>query len=158
VSVQPSQAYSRPPKEETEEDQMFDFSASKHAGAVTDKLVEFLHSRNWQAERRYPLDAHGFIIHDPQTLPVGSIRIQVGLYPPMVYMPPPGDIEMNAVQNKWKQQEERQELERRQRMEQRWSKLPRAEQEKREKAYDELTAKIKQATRSGPCQPLNPSF
>jgi hypothetical protein len=53
-------------------------------------LLDFLHSYNWQAKLGPPRDAKGQILRDDSILPPGSIRIQVGLYPAVMYIPPPG--------------------------------------------------------------------
>ena len=58
--------------------------------ATADKLLDFLHSYNWQAARGWPLDPQGNLIHDDKVLPAGAIRVQVGLYPPAVYVSPQG--------------------------------------------------------------------
>lgn len=60
------------------------------AGEVADALIDFLHSYNWQVRRGWPTDATGHLIRDDSILPPGSVRIQVGLYPAVMYVPPPG--------------------------------------------------------------------
>jgi hypothetical protein len=92
VSVQPSASISGA----TVEDASRDTSINWHAGEVATRLLDFLHSYNWQAEEGYPYDQQE-PIHDAKILPVGAIRIQIGLYPATTYVNPPGTKEAAAV-------------------------------------------------------------
>jgi hypothetical protein len=65
-----------------------DIQNSRRADDVADVLVKFLHLYNWQAQRRFPLDTTRKLIRDDSVLPPGSVRIQVGLYPAVMYIPP----------------------------------------------------------------------
>src|ERR1035437_1792009 len=65
------------------------------AGLAADQLLDFLHSYNWQAKIGWTTDSHLNIV-DEKVLPIGAIRIQVGLYPPAVYVNPPGQKEFTT--------------------------------------------------------------
>ena len=67
-----------------------DWEKVTKAGNIADALVDFLHSYNWQAQRGWPIDATGKLIRDDSIIPPGSVRIRVGLYPAVMYIPPPG--------------------------------------------------------------------
>jgi hypothetical protein len=86
VSVQPSMARTEPVQNEGPQN----INAYFYASNVADKLVDFLHSYNWQAKRGWPEAAPGKLLHDPNVLPAGTIRIQIGLYPPVEFVSPPG--------------------------------------------------------------------
>ena len=47
----------------------------------------------------------GHLLRDDSVLPPGSLRIQVGLYPPVIYIPPPGAAELSRAltefETKW---------------------------------------------------------
>jgi len=83
VSVQPS--HSRRPGING---QSPDMTLSWKADERAEVLLDFLHSYNWQASRGFPLDAQNKLIRDPKILAEGAIRIQVGLYPPVIYVSP----------------------------------------------------------------------
>jgi len=99
VSVQPS----LPVLTESAKGEMLYLRAS----GAAEKLVDFLHSYNWQAAVGAPRDAQGKIIHDEKTLPLGAIQIQIGLYPPAVYVSPPGEKELTSRAEELKQEEEK---------------------------------------------------
>lgn len=67
-----------------------EWSAETQSGDAAYALVDFLHSYNWQAMRGWPIDKNGKLIRDANVLPPNSIRIQVGLYPPVTFVSPPG--------------------------------------------------------------------
>jgi len=76
------------------------------ASGAAYKLVDFLHTYNWRAEFGFPTDSQGKLIHDETVLPAGAIRIQVGLYPPAVFINPPGEKEWtSALEESTRQQE-----------------------------------------------------
>jgi hypothetical protein len=78
-----------------------------HASEVAEKLLDFLHSYNWQAVRGWPNDPRGKIIRDETILPAGAIRIQVGLYPPAVYVSPPGQKELTSAREEMRLEQEK---------------------------------------------------
>ncbi len=57
---------------------------------VADELVKFLHSYNWQAQRL----AIGL---EKEGLPVGSLKISVGLYPAVAYVSSPGSAPLDLA-------------------------------------------------------------
>jgi hypothetical protein len=152
VSIQPSEAGTTSPK-----DQSLYLSAFSRASDAAEKLEDFLHSYNWYARIEPPTDEHGKWIHDPKTLPPGAIRIQVGLYPPMVYVSPPGQQELNARFEEYEREKERFEAE-----------VERKEEEGRppefrkalEEHHREWEADMRRAedTRNGPCRVLSLPF
>ena len=87
------------------------------ADDIADVLVDFLHSYNWQVQRGWPTDSMGKMIRDDKVLPPGSIRIQVGLYPAVIYIPPPGATELSVALAKSREETEKAEEESRRRME-----------------------------------------
>jgi hypothetical protein len=46
--------------------------ADWHSIDVADALVAFLHSYNWEATSRWPVDAQGILIRDPKIIPIGG--------------------------------------------------------------------------------------
>lgn len=67
---------------------------------VADALVDFLHSYNWQARvGRTPEGA--------SDIPPDGIKIRVGLYPPVIYVSPPGAKEFDAATARWEQERKR---------------------------------------------------
>jgi hypothetical protein len=77
-----------------------------HANDTAGKLVEFLHSYNWQAKQGVPLDPEGKMIRDENVLPAGAIRIQIGLYPPTVFVSPLGAKDFAEAITRFDQQRE----------------------------------------------------
>jgi hypothetical protein len=63
--------------------------AESNSIAAADAVVDFLHSFNWQAQRTLPFDEKGELIQDPKVFPSDSLRIKVGLYPPVSFTSPP---------------------------------------------------------------------
>jgi hypothetical protein len=86
VSVQPSVSRSG----DSADDFMRSIPFREQADDVAMKLVDFLRSYNWQAAKESPTDSKGHSINDDKILPMGAIRIQVGLYPPNIFVSPPG--------------------------------------------------------------------
>jgi hypothetical protein len=60
-----------------------DSPGNSQARAAASALLDFLHSYNWQASSR---DA-GSSAHD---IPRGGLKINIGLYPPVTFVTPPG--------------------------------------------------------------------
>jgi hypothetical protein len=126
-----------------------------HVGDVADKLLAFLHLHNWQAVRGWPLDQQGKPIHDETVLPAGAIRIQVGLYPPAVYVSPPGQKKLisrleemkREGDNEWKRIREMQ-----------LNAVSPEVRERMRQADEEWDAKMKSKISNNPCQVLNPLF
>lgn len=65
--------------------------ASSDSMQIANALVDFLHSRNWEARARWPDEHHGLLIGDSNIIPPGGLLIKVGLYPPVAFAPAPGD-------------------------------------------------------------------
>jgi len=128
------------------------------ASDVADKLVDFLQSYNWQTARGWPLDPAGKMIRDETILPAGAIRIQVGLYPPAVYVNPLGQKELTARLEEMRQEQEKAMAESKRKREEQWAKLPPELRKRMEQADEEWEAKIKSTISKGPCQVLNPLF
>jgi hypothetical protein len=80
VSVQP--AIQVPAVNGVFPDAALNWRANERAGT----LVRFLHSYNWGARRGFPAGA--------RPLSAGEIRIQVGLYPAVTFVSPPGASDM----------------------------------------------------------------
>jgi hypothetical protein len=135
-----------------------DLFLRSRATDVTDKLLDFLHSYNWQATRGWPSDPEGKLIRDEKILPAGAIRIQVGLYPPTVYVSPPGQKEFTSSMEEWRRKREEMRAEFKRKDEERRAMLPPETRKELERADKELEAKIKSETSNGPCQVLNPPF
>jgi hypothetical protein len=156
VSVEPSEATRQIKLNEKTE--IPDTNPVWKADGVADNLVAFLHSYNWQAKRDWPLDEKGRIIRDEQILPIGAIRVQIGLYPPTVYVSPPGSKEIDDRLRQVQEDRKKMEAELRRQREERLSKQPeqfRKQIEIRDAALDERT---KNEMSSGPCQTLAPNF
>jgi hypothetical protein len=81
--------------------------------AAANAVVDFLHSYNWQARRGWPLDEKHPLIRDPKIIPPDSLRIRVGLYPPVTYVSPPGakDFAAAVAENKQKMEKYRKQIE-----------------------------------------------
>jgi hypothetical protein len=102
VSVQPWV----PPSTGSPKDQISKMYVYSKTATVAEKLLDFLHSYNWQARRGWPTNAQGEVIHDEKTFPEGAIRIQVGLYPPAVFVDPPGQKELTSATEKMNRETE----------------------------------------------------
>jgi hypothetical protein len=129
-----------------------------HTTDAVEKLLDFLHSYNWQAAKRWPIDPQGNMIHDEKILPAGAIRIQVGLYPPAVYVSPPGETELASRLEALKKHREAADAEYKRQREERLAKLPPETQQELRQALAESDAKLKNDVSNGPCQVLNPPF
>jgi hypothetical protein len=136
------------------------WTAQLHSREAAEALVGFLHSYNWQAKVTL-LDDKGQVMHDPKTFPPDTIRIWVGLYPPVMFVIPSAmkgladavaekQQEINQKVQEWRRKYEedlfkhatpKQIMEYKERRE-KWEKL---EKQQRERT-------------SGPCQILIPSF
>jgi hypothetical protein len=134
------------------------FILYSHTTEVQEKLLDYLHSYNWQAASGLPTDAQGKVIHDEKILPAGAIRIQIGLYPPAVYVSPPGEKELASQIEELKQEREKAEADAKRKLEERWATLPPETRQELQKAQAEWDAKTKNLTSNGPCQTLNSPF
>lgn len=80
------------------------------ADNAANALIKFLHSYFWEAIRMPPpWDHEGKLIDDPRIIPVGGLRIQVGLYPAVAFVSPPGDkalVEFMAQRHKKQEEDE----------------------------------------------------
>lgn len=121
---------------------------------ASDKLLEFLHSYNWQATQGPPTGA----IHDETVLPTGAIRIQVGLYPPAVYVSPPGQKELTSRIDEMKQQDAKAQAEAKRRREERLATLPPEVRQRVQQQEAEIEADEVKSSHENPCQVLNPPF
>ena len=154
VSVQPSEpTFTASPKGEIP-----NMSPYWHASDVAEKLLDFLHSYNWQAVRGWPTDPQGKLITDEKILPPGAIRIQVGLYPAAVYVSPPGQKELTSRMEEIRREREKARAESKRKREEQWATFPPELRKRLQEADDEWEAKIKSVTSNGPCQVLNSPF
>jgi hypothetical protein len=64
---------------------------------AADAVIDFLHSYNWQANFGFPLDEKNKLISDPAIIPQDTLRIRVGLYPPVWYVSPSGAKDFTAA-------------------------------------------------------------
>jgi hypothetical protein len=152
VSVQPS----APKATGLAKGEVPNMSPDWHTGDVSEKLLDFLHSYNWQAARGWPTDGQGKIIHDEKILPAGAIRIQIGLYPPAVYVSPPGQKALTSSMEELKQEREKAEAESKRQLEEQWAKLSPEVRQGLEQEMAEMDAKAKSEANNGPCQSLSP--
>lgn len=150
VEVQPYQ----PPREEVQQKIAFTWQADE----LADALIDFLQSFNWNATFGWPVDNDGKMIGDDNIIPPGAVRIQVGLYPAVTYVGPPGSEELNAALaelNKAKEialeKIESQEIEREGTLD---PELRRRAQEARKRSEADRERILKRSR--GPCQPLTP--
>jgi hypothetical protein len=153
VSVQPSAPLPSPPN-----GQIPNPSAYEQAADAADKLLDFLHSYNWQARIGFPTDAQGKPIRDPKILPAGAIRVQVGLYPATIYVSPPGQEEFKARSDEYNREWERAKAELKRKREMQLSKLSPEVRKREEQGMKEWEAETKNIMTSGPCQILNWPF
>src|ERR1039458_1870520 len=155
VSVQPSMAGTEPLQNVTPQGSSAHMKAwdmKTKASDVADKLVDFLHSYNWQAMRGWPLDAQYKMIHDPSVLPAGAIRIQIGLYPAVTFVSPPGEKDIaDAIAQAEKDRQELADKEEK-RLEKMFQDVP-SMQAALEHRKAERRAEDERI--SGPCQPLS---
>lgn len=153
VSVQPSN-----PPFHLAKGKIPNLSLYWHADDVADKLVDFLHSYDWEARRGWWVNTRGALMEDPTIAPPGSIRIQVGLYPPEVYASPPGTKELATALQHVKQETDKKLTEIERKREARLNKMPpniKKEIEEEDRKFD---AQIKSETSSGPCQTVLPLY
>jgi len=129
---------------------------------ATAAVVTFLHSYFWIAKEGFLTDEQHRLIRDLNRFPPDSLRIRVGLYPPVSFVTPPGAIpaavaamqfklEREKINKQWEEQRARNEAKR--------LKTLTPEQAKQYKADEEKAAKeLKrwQDLFGSPCQPLNP--
>jgi hypothetical protein len=135
-----------------------DMSPYRRGTEAAEKLVDFLHSYNWQAASRSPTDAQGKLFRDEKVFPAGAIRIQVGLYPPAVYVSPPAQKEFASHLEEMKQEEEKAQAEIQRKQEEQMATLPPELRQKLQQSAAEWDAKVKSLTSTGPCQVLNPLY
>jgi hypothetical protein len=114
------------------------------ANDVAYTLVDFLHSYNWTAQKGWGNDR-------PESMPDGAIRIQVGLYPAVSYVSPPGSADINRAISKM-------ESDRRAKREEAYRKfLATVPFDLLEEAKRRIEAGRKlEARYSNPCEPLAP--
>ena len=157
VSVQPSMAGTDPVN-----GQLPNLAPYWHATDVAERLVIFLHSYNWQAERGWPSAAPGKLLRDPSVLPAGAVRVQIGLYPPVTYVSPPGQHELTAWMEQFNRERLKFEVEaKRKREEQQSQYLSQLPPEVRQRVIAqeaEMQARSEASTAAytQPCQVLNP--
>jgi hypothetical protein len=109
-------------------------------------LLDFLHSYNWQAREGWAAPGND--------IPPDGIKVRVGLYPPAVFVSPPGQKEFNSRVEAMKREFDKSiaELERKQ-----MESLPPETRKQLQQAREEWKAKNKIMS-NGPCQVLNPLF
>jgi len=153
VSVQPSMAGMEPSQNGAPEG----LSAYWHASDVAEKLVNFLHSYNWQAKRGWPQSAPGKLLRDPNVLPPGTIRVQIGLYPAVVYVSPPGQRELTARLEEMRREEEKLTAELNRKRDEQLSTLPPEIRKQLQESEKEWDAQMKVSKNMAyPCQVLSP--
>lgn len=141
VSVQPF----KPPLEPSQTD----FDGERRASDAADKLIDFLHLFNWQAQWGFPTDGRGHIIRDPNILPVGAIRIQIGLYPAVEYVIPPGERELSITGAKIEQETQKRRKETREKV------LKEHPEIATYLAEDDQRLELEEERRAGPCHSLS---
>lgn len=126
--------------------------ANESAQNAARALLNFLRSYNWQADLIIPRDAKGDVIVDPETIPEGDLRIEIGLYPPVQYVSPPGqhNVARDALQIGRLMKEGREKEKQR-----REEELANMSPELRQKALEEDKKKSAQRI-AQPCQVLDP--
>lgn len=130
---------------------------------AAEAVVEFLHSYNWQARIGWPINEKGEVIRDPKIFPPNSLRIKIGLYPPVVYISPSGAKEFSKAYEEFEKENKKL-----------LAAIEPLEAEAEKKFFAQLTpkqamvykarqkhgAQIREqrvAQFSGPCQPLKPN-
>ena len=154
VSVQPSV----PSFTASGKGEIPDMSPYWHASEVAEKLLDFLHSYNWQAGLGWPTEPQGKLIPDEKILTAGAIRIQVGLYPPAVYVSPPGQKELASAMDEIRLEREKTMAESKRKREEQLAALPPEVRKRLQQTEEEWDAKVKSETSNGPCQALNPNL
>jgi hypothetical protein len=144
VSIQPSSVREAIPKPGPPPDGSPDWITYRTAPwmrgrAAGEKLLNFLHSYNWQAQFGFPLDEHGKMIRDEAVLPAGAIRIQIGLNPATEYVPPSPRAEYDA---RLKEYEQERSTETRRRHEASFVNLPPEERKKALRRLEEADAQM----------------
>jgi hypothetical protein len=129
-----------------------------HAEEMAVKLVVFLHSYNWQAIEGWWEDSQGSLIRDPKIAPVGSVRIQVGLYPAAIYMPPSAEKELTAALEEEKRKQAARDAEEVREMEARTANMSPEDKAKRAEILKQSATEEEAITGNGPCQTLLPPF
>ena len=128
------------------------FSVLSRATINADSLVEFLHSYNWTARRDFGHDR-------PDTMPPGSVRVQIGLYPAVSLAKPIGQKEiddaMEAGRREREEEARRGRSRRRAEVEANMSPEQRKAFEKREAEWDEMTKKEIEKYTAQPCKALS---
>ncbi len=111
VSLQPSE-----PTSEQVRKQVANWPLHRKASDATDELLKFILIQLASAER-------GHSYQRQERLTPGAIRIQVGLYPPAVYVSPPAEKESASLREKNRQEEEKADVEETRTLEAEWAKL-----------------------------------
>jgi hypothetical protein len=122
-----------------------------------DDLAEFLHSYNWQAVSRYPRKSEPV-----DDIPHGGMKIEIGLYPAVQFVTPPGEkgFAESVARSEQAQQEEMKKLREQQneKEEEAIKKLhlrPQEESELRNRMKEEeAEEKVLVKRYSQPCQPV----
>jgi hypothetical protein len=152
VEVQP---FNGPPEGSTVGAQ---FRSNERANAV----VDFLHSYNWQADLKPPLDEHGSIVNDPKIIPPETLSIRVGLYPAVSFVVPPGEsyaatvmAQIKRKNEEWEKESEQQRLKTR---EEHFATLTPQEivRYNAQLAQSDQERELDKRRYSNPCKPLNP--
>jgi hypothetical protein len=121
-----------------------------HGYEVADKLLDFLHSYNWYAVKGWATDG--------RPLPLGALRVRVGLYPAAVYVTPPGAKEAASVLEEIKRGRDEMMADVARKRKEQLATLSPDVRKVIEQSDKEWDARMKSETSSGPCQVLNPPF
>lgn len=78
----------------------FQFRAADAAKA----LIDFLQSYNWEARQGWLTDPNGALVHGTAIVPLGGLRVQIGLYPAVTFVAPPGAKEVIANREEYEKQ------------------------------------------------------
>jgi hypothetical protein len=151
VSVQPS--WTTPV---LGQDELLMRDLDHRAEVAADKLIDFLHSYNWQAKKEV-LSPPNEPIRDTKVLAAGSMKVQVGLFPPAISAATPGQRKLTQDLEEFKRKREETAAESRRKLEQNLAGLAPEELKRRLDWQAELEAS-KQAIRveyAQPCQALN---
>ena len=149
------------PNKDASQDAIQSYTQTKWAAnEIADALINFLHSYNWQARRGAAVHEQGSPGSDPKLLPIGSLRIRVGLYPAVFYVTPPATKELAdrlsqehaRIEKELDEGYERQEQEHMKGMTEQEAKAFKAQMDQRRKEYKES---VQRDSRVWPCQPLD---
>ena len=129
------------------------------ADEIADALINFLHSYNWQARLGAAVHERGDP-SDPKLLPIGSLRIRVGLYPAVFYVTPPATKELAdtlaqeraRIEKELDEGYERREREYMKGMTEQEAKAFKVQMDQRRKEYKESAQRD---SRVWPCRPLD---